>query len=260
MNAITETLQATATGTPALRCQNISVRFGALKAIDDVSYSFATGTVTGLIGPNGAGKTTLLNVLAGRLLTHEGAVMCEGEDISRLGATDRARRGLGRSFQITKIYPDMTVAENLRIAAQIKHSRFIPFWVSARYDRRLQQDIDAMLELTGLAAHRDDIAGALSYGLQRALELGLTILPEPRILLLDEPLAGIGHHEIASATALIRKAAQGRTVVLIEHNMDVIMSLSQQIVVMSNGSVIAQGTPRQVQDDPLVRSVYLGED
>ena len=244
----------------ALRCQNVTVSFGALKAIDDVNYDFATGKVYGLIGPNGAGKTTLLNVLAGRQLQHQGAVLCDGADISRLGANQRARRGIGRSFQITKIYPEMTVAENLRIAAQIKHSRFMPFWIAPGYDRKLAADIDDMLELTGLTAHRNDLAGAMSYGLQRALELGLTILPQPRILLLDEPLAGIGHHEIEQATRLIRKASEGRTVLLIEHNMDVIMALSEQIVVMSNGRVIAAGTPQQVRTDPLVRSVYLGEE
>lgn len=244
----------------ALQCANVSVTFGALKAINDVSYDFKTGRVYGLIGPNGAGKTTLLNVLAGRQLQHQGAVLCDGNDISALTPHQRAMQGIGRSFQITKIYPDMTVLENLRIAAQIKHSRFLPFWIAPRYDRKLAEDIDAMLELTGLAAHRNDIAGAMSYGLQRALELGLTVLPGPRILLLDEPLAGIGHHEIESATRLIQAASAGRTVLLIEHNMDVIMSLSEQIVVMSNGSVIAQGTPEEVQTDPTVRSVYLGED
>ena len=244
----------------ALQCANVSVSFGALKAIDDVNHDFETGRVYGLIGPNGAGKTTLLNVLAGRQLQHQGQVLCEGRDISRMDASDRARHGIGRSFQITKIYPEMTVTENLRIAAQIKHSRFMPFWITTRYDRKLAADIDAMLELTGLTAHRNDIAGAMSYGLQRALELGLTVLPQPRILLLDEPLAGIGHHEIEQATRLIQAASAGRTVLLIEHNMDVIMALSEQIVVMSNGRVIATGTPQQVKADPVVRSVYLGED
>lgn len=246
--------------TIALQCANVSVMFGALKAINDVNYDFETGRVYGLIGPNGAGKTTLLNVLAGRQLQHQGAVLCDGKDISALTPHQRAMQGIGRSFQITKIYPDMTVLENLRIAAQIKHSRFMPFWIAPRYDRKLVADIDAMLELTGLTAYRNDIAGTMSYGLQRALELGLTVLPGPRILLLDEPLAGIGHHEIESATQLIQAASAGRTVLLIEHNMDVIMSLSEQIVVMSNGRVIAQGTPEQVKADPTVRSVYLGED
>ncbi|HCY63615.1 MAG TPA: ABC transporter ATP-binding protein [Oxalobacteraceae bacterium] len=244
----------------ALQCAHVSVSFGALKAIDDVNHDFEAGRVYGLIGPNGAGKTTLLNVLAGRLLQHQGKVLCHGQDISALAPHQRARHGVGRSFQITKIFSDMTVLENLRIAAQIKHSRFMPFWIAPRYDRKLAEDIDVMLEMTGLTAHRDDIAGAMSYGLQRALELGLTLLPNPRILLLDEPLAGIGHHEIEAATRLIQSASAGRTVLLIEHNMDVIMSLSEQIVVMSNGSVIAQGTPDQIRTDATVRSVYLGED
>lgn len=244
----------------ALQCEHISVSFGALKAIDDVNYDFEAGRVYGLIGPNGAGKTTLLNVLAGRLLQHQGRIRCEGRDISAQSPHERARRGIGRSFQITKIYPDMTVLENLRIAAQIKHGRFLPFWTAPRYDRKLAADIDAMLELTGLAGHRNELAGAMSYGLQRALELGLTVLPGPRILLLDEPLAGIGHHEIESAIRLIQAASAGRTVLLIEHNMDVIMSLSEQIVVMSNGRIIARGTPQQVKADTTVRSVYLGED
>ncbi|NMM38241.1 MAG: ABC transporter ATP-binding protein [Glaciimonas sp.] len=244
----------------ALQCSHVSVSFGALKAIDDVNYDFEAGRMYGLIGPNGAGKTTLLNVLAGRQLQHDGMVLCEGQDISALMPYQRARHGIGRSFQITKIYPDMTVLENLRIAAQIKRSRFLPFWVASGYDRRLTSDIDSMLEMTGLTAHRNEIAGSMSYGLQRALELGLTVLPDPRILLLDEPLAGIGHHEIDTATRLIQAAAAGRTMLLIEHNMDVIMSLSEQIVVMSNGRVIAQGTPDQVKADATVRSIYLGED
>ncbi|GAA4015537.1 ABC transporter ATP-binding protein [Actimicrobium antarcticum] len=244
----------------ALQCLNVSVEFGALRAIDDVSYDFARGLVYGLIGPNGAGKTTLLNVLAGRLLKHKGSVLCEGQDMSSLAPYQRATKGIGRSFQITQIYPALSVLENLRIAAQIKHSRFVPFWISPRYDSQLATDIDAMLELTGLTAYRDNIAGTMSYGLQRALELGVTLLPGPRILLLDEPMAGIGHHEIDGATRLIQTASAGRTVLLIEHNMDVIMSLSNRIVVMSNGSIIAQGTPDQVKADPTVRSVYLGED
>jgi branched-chain amino acid transport system ATP-binding protein len=244
----------------ALECRDVTVSFGALKAIDGFNHQFEAGRNYGLIGPNGAGKTTLLNVLAGRLFQSEGTVLCNGTDISAMPAYKRARAGIGRSFQITKTYPEMTVAENLRIAAQIKRSRFLPFWVSTRYDRQLQHDIDAMLELTGLVAYRDEIAGTMSYGLQRALELGVTLLPQPTILLLDEPLAGIGHHEIDSATRLIRSASEGRTVLLIEHNMDAVMSLSDEIVVMSNGRKIACGVPQVIRADQTVRSVYLGEE
>lgn len=244
----------------ALQCEHVSVKFGALKAIDDVSYDFKTGGIYGLIGPNGAGKTTLLNVMAGQLMAHTGKVLCRGKDISEKKPWQRAQMGIGRSFQITKIYLDMTVLENLRIAAQISQSRFLPFWFAPGYDRKMRESIDQMLELTGLSAYRNEVAGTMSYGLQRSLELGLTLLPQPSILLLDEPLAGIGHHEIESATELIRHAARGRTVMLIEHNMDVIMAISKEIVVMSNGRVIAQGTPAQVKMDPTVRAVYLGED
>ena len=244
----------------ALRCENVVVRFGALNAIDGITHDFVRGRVYGLIGPNGAGKTTFLNVLAGRLMRHEGRIVCNGVDITRVAAFRRARHGVGRSFQITKIFPEMTVLENLRVAAQVGHGRFLPPWPLPSHDRRLAADIDAMLALTELTGFRDVVAGTLSYGLQRALELGVTLLPNPSILLLDEPLAGVGHHEIAGATRLIRQAAVGRTVLLIEHHMDVVLQLSAQIVVMSAGKVIASGTPATIGDDPLVRSVYLGED
>jgi len=244
----------------ALRCADISVHFGALKAIDKLSYEFRRGGVYGLIGPNGAGKTTLLNVIAGRLLPGSGRIDMNGTDITRIKAHQRARLGMGRSFQITKIFPDLSVLENLRIAAQVAHGRWMPMWPSAAYDRKLAAHIDRMLELTDLTRHRDTIAGTLSYGLQRALELGVTLMPNPSILLLDEPLAGVGHHEIDGATALIQSALAGRTVLLIEHNMEVIMRLSERIVVMAAGRVVAEGEPAEIRDNALVRSVYLGDD
>lgn len=244
----------------ALRCEGVTVSYGALKAVNDVSHEFQEGRIYGLIGPNGAGKTTLLNVLAGRQMRHMGKVYCGGREISQRPAYERARMGIGRSFQIIKIFGEMTVAENLLVAAQSRRPGFQPFWMSRHFDRQFREQLDAILELTGLAAHRDNIAGTLPYGLQRSLELGVTLLPDPRILLLDEPLAGIGHHEIQAALALIRRAAQGRTVLLIEHNMDAVMSLSHEIVVMSNGSVIACGAPEDIRRNEAVRSIYLGED
>lgn len=244
----------------ALRCADITVQFGALKAIDGVTYDFARGGVYGLIGPNGAGKTTLLNVLAGRLMRFTGKIECNGADITRWTPHRRARHGVGRSFQITKIFPEMSVLDNLRVALQVARGRWLAPWPSRAFDRRMDADIDAMLELTGLTRFRDAIAGTLSYGLQRALELGVTLMPNPSILLLDEPLAGVGHHEIAGATALIRAASTGRTVVLIEHNMDVVMQLSGRIVVMAAGKVIADGAPQEIRGNAMVRTVYLGED
>lgn len=251
----------TATSHPvALRCSDIRVQFGALRAIDGIDYEFGRGCVYGLIGPNGAGKTTFLNVLSGRLMRFAGRLELDGADIGGLTAHQRARRGMGRSFQITKIFAELSVLENLRIAAQAARSSWLPMWPSQSYDRRMAQDIDRMLELTGLGRYRNTEAGTLSYGLQRALELGVTLMPNPSVLLLDEPLAGVGHHEIEGATALIQSVLRGRTVLLIEHNMDVVMRLSERVVVMAAGRVIADGTPAEVRDNPLVRSVYLGDD
>lgn len=246
--------------TVALRCADITVRFGALNAIDSISYEFRRGSVYGLIGPNGAGKTTLLNVLAGRIMRFSGRIECNGADITRLMPHERARRGIGRSFQITKIFPDLTVLENLRIAAQVSCGRWTPPWPSRAYDRLLSSDIDAMLELTGLASQRSTIAGTLSYGMQRALELGVTLMPNPSILLLDEPLAGVGHHDIETATRLIQAAARGRTVLLVEHNMNVVMRLSRHIVVLAAGQLIADGRPEEIRGNAMVRSVYLGDE
>jgi len=244
----------------ALRCENVTVQFGALKAVDGITYDFRKGSVYGLIGPNGAGKTTFLNALAGRLMRCEGRIDCNGTDVTRLGPHQRARYGIGRSFQITKIFSEMTVLENLRIAAQAGMRRWMPMWPSHAYDRRSAESVDSMLETTGLASHRNAIAGTLSYGLQRALELGVTLMPNPSILLLDEPLAGVGHHEIDVATTLIQRASQDRTVLLIEHNMDVVMRLSERVVVLAAGRIIADGLPHEIRDNEIVRSVYLGDD
>ncbi len=244
----------------ALRCEGVTVSYGALKAIDNVSHAFHEGQVYGLIGPNGAGKTTLLNVLAGRQMRYSGQVYCGDQDISQHPAYERARMGIGRSFQIIKIFAEMTVAENLLIAAQSRRPGFQPFWISRQHDRKFCEQVDSTLELTGLTSYRDEIAGTLSYGLQRSLEMGVTLLPDPKILLLDEPLAGIGHHEIEAAMQLIGKISQGRTVLLIEHNMDAVMSLSNEIVVMNNGTILACGTPEAIRKDEAVRSIYLGED
>lgn len=244
----------------ALRCEGVTVSYGALKAVNDVSHEFRAGRVYGLIGPNGAGKTTLLNVLAGRQMRHSGKVYCGDQEISQRPAHKRARMGIGRSFQIIKIFGDMSVTENLLVAAQSGCSGFQPFWISRRFDKQFREQLESTLELIGLTDYRDEIAGTLPYGLQRCLELGVTLLPDPKILLLDEPLAGIGHHEIQAALALIKKVSLGRTVLLIEHNMDAVMSLSNEIVVMSNGSIIACGAPDAIRKNESVRSIYLGED
>ncbi len=243
----------------ALECRNVTVRFGSFTAIDSVSLAFAPGKLYSVIGPNGAGKTTLINVLSGRLQANAGAVRLEGRDVSADPPHLRARRGLGRSFQITKLFAGLTVFESLRLAGLARFFRLQPFWRPIGTYRAVNAAADAMLETLGLTHRRDTIAEQLSHGDQRALEVGLSLMTQPRVLLLDEPLAGVGQHEIERAVALIERVRVGRTVILIEHNMRAVMRLSDRIVVMVRGRVLASGTPQEIQADAEVRSAYLGE-
>ena len=245
--------------TAALECAGVTVRFGAFIAIDDVSLSFAPGRLYSVIGPNGAGKTTLINVLSGRLSPDSGRVRLDGRDVSDMPAHRRASGGLGRSFQITKLFAGLTVFESLRLAGLGRFFRFQPFWRPVGSYRAVSAAADGMLQTIGLAERRDTVAEQLSHGDQRALEVGLTLMTEPRVLLLDEPLAGVGQHEIERAIALIERVRAGRTVVLIEHNMQAVMRLSDEIVVMVRGRVLASGSPEAIRRDPAVRAAYLGE-
>lgn len=243
-----------------LACRDATVRFGAFTAVDRVSLDFTPGITHGVIGPNGAGKTTLINVLSGRQPLTEGRVLLDGRDIGALPAHARAHLGLGRSFQITKIFPTMTVFENLRLAAQAPRFGLQPLWRPVTAYGPLAVAADEMLGFIGLGARRDTVAGQLAHGEQRALEVGLTLMTNPSIVLLDEPLAGVGQHEVEAAVDLLRRMRQGRTVILIEHNMTVMMALADRIVVMARGAVLATGTPEQVRANAAVRATYLGEE
>ncbi|HLT27203.1 MAG TPA: ABC transporter ATP-binding protein [Zeimonas sp.] len=244
----------------SLRCQDIEVAFGGLRAVDGVSYEFEPNRLYSLIGPNGAGKTTLMNALSGRSRLNNGKVLLDGRDITSLAPYQRTRAGLGRSFQITQIFPGATVLENLRLAAQASRYRLQPFWRPVRSFRAIQQDAEAVLAEIGLEPAAHVRAENLSHGDQRALEVGLTLLSRPKVLLLDEPLAGVGVQDIDRSVERIRRIARGRTVLLIEHNMEVVMEISDEIVVMVSGRILASGSPRTVRDDPRVRSAYLGEE
>lgn len=243
----------------SLKCENIQVSFGGLKAVAGVSHSFESGRLYGLIGPNGAGKTTLMNALSGHATLSGGQVYLDGRDITRLSIHNRTRAGLGRSFQITKVFSGMTVLENLKLAAFAHRYRVQPFWLPAGRFPDVQQDAEAVLEQVGLTALAYAPAENLSHGDQRALEVGLTLLNDPKVLLLDEPLAGVGHERLDQAIELIRRIVVGRTVLLIEHNMDVVMQISDEIVVMVQGQLLAWGSPADVKANPAVRAAYLGE-
>ena len=244
----------------AMRCENVSVRFGALAAVNSVTLDFAAGGFHSVIGPNGAAKTTLINVLSGRQPPTEGHVFMAGRDITATPAHERARHGIGRSFQITKVFAEMTVFENLRLAAQARAFKVQPFWRPVHDYSALVEQADAMVDEIGLGGFRDHPAELLSHGDQRALELGITLMTEPSILLLDEPLAGVGEKEIDRTMEVIARVARGRTVILIEHNIDVVMKVSERVVVMSQGAVLSDGTPDHVRRDPAVREAYLGDE
>lgn len=244
----------------SLSCQGIVVEFGGLRAVDDVSIDFVTGKINSVIGPNGAGKTTLMNVISGRLTPQRGAVRLDDTDISAQPPHRRAQLGVGRSFQITKIFPEMTVFENFRLAAQARLFRIQPFWRPVTGFRALDDAAEEILVEVGMTARRDQLAETLSHGDQRALELGITLCTRPRVLLLDEPLAGVGEKEIDQTIDLIARVAKDRTVVLVEHNIGAVMALSHRVFVMNQGRLLAAGSPAEVRSNTDVRRAYLGED
>ena len=224
-------------------------RFGGLAATDGVDLTVEHGEVHAVIGPNGAGKTTLFNLLSGVLPPSRGRILFRGEDLTGLPSHRVARKGVARSFQITSVFPALTVAENLRIAAR-HHAG------PAEAEARVRQ----VLEDVALAGKGDSTAGSLSHGDQRHLDIGIALATGPSLLLLDEPTAGMPPHETHGTVALIRRLRDqhGLTIVLIEHKMDIVMSISDRITVMRFGERIAEGTPPEVQADPAVRDAYLG--
>jgi branched-chain amino acid transport system ATP-binding protein len=247
-------------GSQSLSCRDVLVAFGGFRAVDGVSMDFVPGEINSVIGPNGAGKTTLMNVLSGRLTPRRGEVLLGGIDISRKTSHQRARLGIGRSFQITKVFPEMTVFENFRLAAQARLFRLQPFWRPAGSYDPLRAAAEEILEEVGMTGRRDQLAEELSHGDQRALELGITLATRPRVLLLDEPLAGVGEKEMDQTVALIARVARGRTVVLVEHNIQAVMELSHRVFVMNQGKLLASGTPAEMRTDKSVRAAYLGDE
>lgn len=247
-------------GNVALSCLDVSVQFGRFRALNGVSLDLEQGKTLALIGPNGAGKTTLINALSGRVGLTAGSIHLGGQEITALPAHRRAAAGLGRSFQIINIFDRMTVLENLRLAAQPRRFRWQPFWRSVATWPDLTEQARRVAAEVGLDAELDLPVAVLSHGKQRAVELGLALMTEPRVLLLDEPLAGVGQAEIEASMTLLDRVRRGRSVLLVEHNMDAVMRIADEIVVMIAGEVLMRGAPDAVCRDPEVRRLYLGED
>ncbi len=232
--------------TPLLEARGLTHAFGGLRAVDGVDLSLKRGEIHALIGPNGAGKTTLVSLLSGRLPLQGGLLRLEGEDISALPAEGRVRRGIAYTFQITSIFPRLPVFDNVALAAQSRGARDLPAAVAEALDR------------VGLADLTAQEAGSLSYGHQRLLELAMGLALHPKLLILDEPTQGLAAGEIARFTELVRSLVPGITVLLIEHNMEVVMALADCISVLNFGRLIAQGSPEQIRADAGVQAAYLG--
>ncbi|MCS6765588.1 MAG: ABC transporter ATP-binding protein [Candidatus Protistobacter heckmanni] len=246
-----------------LKTENLTIRFGGHVAVDHVSCEFAAGTLTAVVGPNGAGKTIYFNLISGQLPASEGRVLLKGEDITRLAAPLRTRRGLGRAFQLTQLFPLLTVQENVRLALQAKAAD-ISFasligstWLS---HKNLIAQAGEILESVRLADKRDALAASLPHGDQRKLEVAILMALDPLVYLFDEPTAGMSADEAPVVLDLIRalKVRKDRAILLVEHKMDVVSELADRIVVLHQGRLMADGEPAKVIASPVVQQAYLG--
>ncbi len=243
-----------------LAVRNVSKRFGSLVAVRDVSLTVARGELRAIIGPNGAGKTTLFNLISGFFPPTAGTIVFDGRDMSALPAHARVALGMARTFQITEIFPELTVFENVRISTEVTSGFRLRTWISRSEKQQLQHDVEQMLELTGLRGKSERLVGELAHGDQRAVEIAMALALKPRLLLLDEPTAGMGEQETFEITQLIRRLHKDRglTIVLIEHDMRVIFNLADRITVLDQGGLLAEGTPQEIGRNEAVQAAYLG--
>ena len=245
---------------PVLRTENLCKNFGGLRVTDDVTLDVMPGELHAVIGPNGAGKTTLINQISGLLAPDAGRIVFAGEDVTGLQVAARAARGLARSFQITSILPRFSVLENVALAVQARSGTSFRFFGSASDEEDLNTPAMAALTQVGLAERADAPAGELSHGEKRALELAIALAMEPKLLLLDEPMAGTGHDETERLVAALRSLKGHFPMVLVEHDMTAVFALADRISVLIYGRILASGPPAQVRADPEVVKAYLGEE
>ncbi|MCB2100615.1 MAG: ABC transporter ATP-binding protein [Rhodobacterales bacterium] len=245
---------------PVLETRDLTIRFGGHVAVDHVSCAFQRGTLTAIVGPNGAGKTTYFNLISGQLPASAGSVTLYGEEITRLGAPQRTKRGIGRAFQLTNLFPNLSVRENVRLAVQSRQNAgFDLFSMAARHEELIEM-ADHYLARTDLLDRADAVAAELPHGDQRKLEVAVLLALETDVLMFDEPTAGMSVDEVPVILDLIQhiKADETKTVLLVEHKMDVVRSLADRIIVLHNGALVADGVPAEVMALDVVRDAYLG--
>jgi branched-chain amino acid transport system ATP-binding protein len=245
-------------GDTVLETEDLTKDFAGFVAVRSVNLRVARGSIHAMIGPNGAGKTTCFNLLSKFLKPTRGRIMFDGRDITALRPADVAQLGLVRSFQISAVFPHLTVLENVRIALQRRRGASFDFWRSKRVLHALDERAIALLADVGLDAFANALAVELPYGRKRALEIATTLALDPALLLLDEPMAGMGHEDIKRISALIKSIAATRTVLMVEHNLSVVADLCDRITVLTRGQVLAEGDYATVSADPAVREAYLG--
>jgi branched-chain amino acid transport system ATP-binding protein len=244
-----------------LRVDNVFKHFGSLIAVSDVSMTVEPGELRAVIGPNGAGKTTFFNTISGFMVPTSGRIIFDGEDITTVLPARRVWRGIARTFQITEVFPELSVRENLRIAVEVAAGYRISPWLSQEADGEIRARVTELMDTSGLADKADRLVGELAHGDQRATEIMMALALKPRLLLLDEPTAGMGDQETYDITQLIRKLhrEQKLTIVLIEHDMRVVFHLADRIMVLAEGKMLAEGTPKDIAANEAVQAAYLGK-
>jgi branched-chain amino acid transport system ATP-binding protein len=244
-----------------LEVRNVSKHFGRLVAVNGGSLTVEPGELRAVIGPNGAGKTTFFNLISGFFPPTAGSIVFDGQDITALTEDLRVRRGMARTFQITEIFPELTVAENVRVAVEVAAGHRMSPWLGREEKARMRARVEELLEMSGLREKGDRLVGELSHGDQRATEIMMSLALNPRLLLLDEPTAGMGDQETYHVAKLIRRLHRDQrlSIVLIEHDMRVIFNLADRIMVLAEGSVLAEGTPDEISNNERVQAAYLGK-
>jgi branched-chain amino acid transport system ATP-binding protein len=245
---------------PLLALRDLSRRFGGIVATDNLNLSVERGEIHAIIGPNGAGKTTLIHQVSGSMAPSQGKIFFDGRDITRLPMHERVSRGLARSYQITNIFKSYSVLDNLALTVQARSGSSMRFWKPAISEHALFEQARAMAQRVGLEARINALAGSLSHGEQRQLEVGLALATDPKLLLLDEPMSGMGPDEATRIIALIKSLVPQIAVVLIEHDMDAVFQLADRISVLVTGRIIATGSPAEIRSNAEVRKAYLGEE